>query len=90
MGPPERIPAAAPTPAPRFDAQLLYEIGLYIGRSIHSRLGGSPAPHLAFRIFTPFKGFFFLLLYPALRLFAPSTASMVVRPVAFSTGTASK
>jgi hypothetical protein len=34
-------------------------------------LGISPAPHLAFRIFTTFKGFFFLLPRPALRLFAP-------------------
>ena len=41
------------------------------GRS--SRLGVSPAPHLALRIFTSFKGFFFLLAHPALRLFAPST-----------------
>src|ERR687896_100945 len=36
-------------------------------------LGVSPAPHLALRIFTSFKGFFFLLRHPALRLFASST-----------------
>src|SRR3712207_2997502 len=38
-----------------------------------SRLGGSPAPHLAFCIFMSFRGFFFLLCHPALCLFAPST-----------------
>src|SRR5687767_15618844 len=38
-----------------------------------SRLGVSPAPHLALRIFTSFKGFFFLLAHPAFGLFAPST-----------------
>ena len=38
-----------------------------------SRLGVSPAPHLAFRIFMSFKGFFFLLCHSALCLFAPST-----------------
>src|SRR5919107_6310928 len=37
-----------------------------------SRLGVSRAPHLAFRIFMSFKGFFFLLCHPALCLFAPS------------------
>ena len=53
------------------DAHLLYELGLQFGRS--SRLGVSPAPHLTFRIFTSFKGFFFLLRHPALCLFSPST-----------------
>jgi hypothetical protein len=38
-----------------------------------SRLGVSPAPHPAFGILTAFKGFFFLLRHPALRLFAPPT-----------------
>src|SRR5687768_17454477 len=38
-----------------------------------SGLGVSPAPHLAFRIFMSFRGFFFLLRHSALRLFAPST-----------------
>jgi hypothetical protein len=45
-------------------------VGKDAGRS--SRLGVSPGPHLAFRIFTSFKGFFFLLYHPALGLFAPS------------------
>jgi hypothetical protein len=51
-------------------------MGLYIGRS--SRLGVSPAPHLAFRIFTPFKGFFFLLRHPAV-------GSRQVRKISFLT-----
>ena len=55
---------------------LLYEIGLYIGCG--SGLGVSPAPHLAFRIFTSFKGFFFLLRHPTLRLFAPSTGFLLL------------
>src|SRR5829696_7220672 len=46
---------------------------LPIKRTWGSRLGVSPAPHLAFRILTSFKGFFFLLCHPALCLFAPST-----------------
>src|SRR5918998_2038361 len=75
-GPPKRTPAAAPASTPCSDAQLLYEIGLYIGHS--SRLGVCPAPHLAFRIFTPFKGFLFLLRHPALRLFAPSTGFLLL------------
>src|ERR671919_2143597 len=46
---------------------------LLIKETWGSRLGVSPAPHLAFRIITSFKGFFFLLCHPALCLFAPST-----------------
>jgi hypothetical protein len=41
------------------------------GRS--SQLGVPSAPHLAFCIFTSFRGFFFLLRHPTLGLFAPST-----------------
>ena len=66
-----RAPAAAPTSTSHLDAHLVYVIGLQIGRG--SRLGVSPAPHPAFRIFTSFKGFFSLLRHPALRLFASST-----------------
>src|SRR5918912_1570312 len=43
-----------------------------------SRLGVSPAPHLAFRIFPSIKGLFFLLCHPALCLFAPSTGFFLV------------
>src|ERR671917_2640616 len=52
------------------------EHSLYIGRGF--RLGVSPAPHLAFGIFTPFNGFFFLLRHPALRLFASSTGFLLL------------
>src|SRR3712207_4109585 len=41
-----------------------------------SRSRVSLAPHPAFHIFTPFKGFVFLPPRPALRLFAPSTGSV--------------
>src|SRR3712207_3978732 len=43
-----------------------------------SRSRVSLAPHPAFRIFTPFKGFFFLPPRPALRLFAPSTVFLLL------------
>src|ERR671911_802208 len=49
-----------------------YEGVLFHSRRHGSRLGVSPAPHLAFCIFMSFKGFFFLLYHPALCLFAPS------------------
>jgi hypothetical protein len=41
-------------------------------------LGVSPASHPAFRIFTSFKGFFFLLRHPTLRLFAPFTGFLLL------------
>src|SRR5918993_5982630 len=69
-------PATAPTSTSPLYAHLLYELGLQFGRS--SRLGVCPAPHPAFRIFTSFKGFFFLLCHPALRLFAPSTGFLLL------------